>query len=147
MGWGGRDGLPKGGWFVAGIGNYLSHSGDLYDITRPSKERFADQKPDRRDYRSMLYPGGWMRLLVERANQRELDRLAQSVLTPEVMYESDGRIIAHDLTSYTVQERPMSADPKQRDKEKFVDNFSAVIVFGSCPRPMMYISKPAAGSM
>jgi outer membrane protein assembly factor BamB len=38
MGWGGRDGLPKGGWFVAGIGNYLSHSGDLYDITRPSKE-------------------------------------------------------------------------------------------------------------
>jgi outer membrane protein assembly factor BamB len=126
MGWGGRDGLPKGGWFVAGIGNYLSHSGDLYDITRPSKERFADLKPDRRDYRSMLYPGGWMRLLVERANQRELDRLAQSVITPEVMYESDGRIIAHDLTSYTVQERPMSADPKQRDKEKFVDNFSAV---------------------
>jgi hypothetical protein len=36
MGWGGRLGLPKGCWFVAGVGKYLSHAGDLYDITRPS---------------------------------------------------------------------------------------------------------------
>jgi hypothetical protein len=58
MGWGGRDGLPKGCWFVAGVGNYLSHGGDLYDITRPNDERFADTKPGSQDYKPMLYAGG-----------------------------------------------------------------------------------------
>ena len=47
-GWGGRLGLPKGCWFVAGIGKYLSHAGDLYDITRPQRGA-AREDQTRRD--------------------------------------------------------------------------------------------------
>ena len=100
MGWGGRVGLPKGCWFVAGVGNYLSHAGDLYDITRPNDERFADTKPASTDFKPMLYPGGFTRLDIERANQRELDSFRQPVFTPEAMYESDDGIVARDLTAY-----------------------------------------------
>jgi hypothetical protein len=57
MGWGGRLGLPKGCWFVAGVGKYLSHAGDLYDITRPSDERLATLKPGERDYKSHAVSG------------------------------------------------------------------------------------------
>ena len=53
MGWGGRVGLPKGSWFVAGTGNLLSHSGDLYDINRSNEERFRDSRgPD--DFKNQL---------------------------------------------------------------------------------------------
>ena len=47
MGWGGRLGLPKGCWFVAGVGKYLSHGGDLYDITRPNEERLPEDQARR----------------------------------------------------------------------------------------------------
>ena len=77
---------------MAGVGNYLSHAGDLYDITRPSDERLANAKPGTRNYKPMLYAGEWTRLDIERANQRELDSFCQPVLTPDVMYESDGSI-------------------------------------------------------
>jgi hypothetical protein len=83
MGWGGRLGLPIGCWFVAGIGKYLSHAGDLYDLTRPDEERLPKTKPGATDYKPMLYPGGFTRLDTERANHRELDSFRQPVLTPE----------------------------------------------------------------
>jgi hypothetical protein len=54
------------------------------------------------DYKPMLYPGGWTRLDIERANQRELDSFRQPVFTPEVMYESDRSIVARDLTEVTI---------------------------------------------
>jgi outer membrane protein assembly factor BamB len=121
MGWGGRNGLPKGGWFVAGLGDYLSHSGDLYDITRPSDERFADTKPDASDYKPMLYPGGWTRLDIERANQRELDSFRQPVFTPEVMYESDRSIVARDLTQVTLRKRTGDTIAPHREQDTYPD--------------------------
>lgn len=123
MGWGGRNGLPKGCWFVAGVGNYLSHSGDLYDITRPNNERFADTQPGNPDYKPMLYPGGWTRLDIERANQRELDSFRQPVLTPEAIYDSDGSIVARDLTDVALQERTPAAIPSHRAQDTYPDNF------------------------
>jgi outer membrane protein assembly factor BamB len=126
MGWGGRLGLPKGCWFVAGAGKYLSHAGDLYDITRPSDERLTTLKPGERDYKSLLYPGGWTRLDIERANQRELDRFRQPVMTPEVMYESDNRIVARDLTAYTIQERTKDNIPAHRAMDEVPDSFGGV---------------------
>lgn len=126
MGWGGRLGLPKGCWFVAGVGKYLSHGGDLYDITRPNEERLEDTKPDETDYKPMLYPGGWTRLEIERANQRELDRFSQPVMTPEVMYESDQSIEARDLREYTLQERIADNIPSHRANDEVPDNLGAV---------------------
>lgn len=127
MGWGGRLGLPKGCWFVAGIGKYLSHGGDLYDITRPNEERLPKTKPGQTDYKPMLYPGGWTRLEIERANQRELDRFSQPVLTPDVMYESDRSIVARDLTAYTLRKRTAENIPAHRANDEVPDNFGAVM--------------------
>ncbi len=126
MGWGGRLGLPKGCWFVAGTGKYLSHGGDLYDITRPNEERLAKTKPGESDYKSLLYPGGWTRLETERANQRELDRFSQPVLTPEVLYESDLSITARELTDYTLQRLTAENTPQHRANDEVPDNFMAV---------------------
>ena len=127
MGWGGRNGLPKGCWFVAGVGKYLSTSGDLYDITRLNRERFPKTKPGQTDYKPMLYPGGFTRLEIERANQRELDRFSQPIMTPTVMYESDQRIVARDLTSYELRKRTKDSIPKHRADDKAPDGFGAVI--------------------
>lgn len=126
MGWGGRLGLPKGCWFVAGVGKYLSHAGDLYDITRPSEERLAKTRPGQTDYKPNLYPGGWTRLAIERANQRELDRFSQPVMTPNVMYESDQSIVARDLTAYSLERRTKDNIPSYRVKDEVPDNFGAV---------------------
>ncbi len=126
MGWGGRLGLPKGCWFVAGVGKYLSHAGDLYDITRHNEERLPKTRADETDYKPMLYPGGWTRLTIERANQRELDRFRQPVMTPDVMYESDGNIVARDLTDYTLEKRTEDNIPAHRAKDQVPDDFGAV---------------------
>lgn len=126
MGWGGRVGLPKGCWFVAGVGKYLSHAGDLYDITRASDERFANPKPNSRNYKPMLYAGGWTRLDIERANQRELDSFRKPVLTPEILYESDRGIVARDLTEITLEERTKDNIPPHRAKDEYPDNLGGV---------------------
>ena len=126
MGWGGRLGLPKGCWFVAGIGKYLSHAGDLYDITLPSEERLAKTKPGQTDYKPMLYPGGWTRLDIERANQRELDRFRQPVMAPDVAYESDQGIVARDLTSYTLHKWTADNIPSHRAKDEVPDTIGGV---------------------
>lgn len=123
MGWGGRNGLPKGCWFVAGVGNYLSHGGDLFDITRPSNERFKKTKPGESDYKPMLYPGGWTRLDTERANQRELDSFRQPVITPEVMYDSSGSIVARDLKEVALREITESDLPPYRLGDPHPDTF------------------------
>lgn len=125
MGWGGRLGLPKGCWFVACVGRYLSHGGDLYDITRPSDEHLAKNNPNRPDYKPMLYPGGWTRLDIERANQRELDRFRQPVLTPDVMFESDRSIVARDLTEYTLHRWTPENTPAHRANDEVPDRLGA----------------------
>jgi len=126
MGWGGRNGLPKGCWLVAGVGKYLSHGGDLYDITRPSDERFADAKPGSFNYKPLLYPGGWSRLDVERANQRELDSFRQPVMTPETLYESDGGIVARDLTEVALEEIAAADRPAHRKEDTYHDTLGGV---------------------
>jgi len=126
MGWGGRLGLPKGSWFVAGIGKYLSHAGDVYDITRPNDERFPNADPNSRNYKPMLYAGGWTRLTIERANQRELDSFCQPVLTPDTMYENDRSIVARDLTEVTLRERTQANIPAHREKDEVPDNLGGV---------------------
>ncbi len=127
MGWGGRLGLPKGCWFVAGAGKYLSHAGDLYDITRPSDERLPNTRPGDSDYKHLLYPGGFTRLDIERANQRELDRFRQPVMTPEVMFESDQAIVARDLTAYTLQQRTKENIPPHRAQDEVPDSIGGVL--------------------
>ena len=57
MGWGGRNGLPKGTWFVAGAGHYLSHGGDLYDITRLNDEHLTI-RAGRRTSKACCIPAG-----------------------------------------------------------------------------------------
>ncbi len=126
MGWGGRNGLPKGCWFVAGVGNYFSHGGDLYDISRPNDERFAKTKPGDLDFKPMLYPGGWTRLDIERANQRELDSFRQPVMTPTTLYDSSGSIVARDLTEVTMQEITPDDLPPHRSEDPHPDTFGGV---------------------
>lgn len=127
MGWGGRVGLPKGCWFAAGIGPYLSHAGDLYDITRRNDERFADTAADKEDYKPLLYPGGWTRLDIERANQRELDSFREPVLTSGAIYESDERIVARDLTRVVLRPRTPESIPPHRRDDRYPDNVGATL--------------------
>ncbi len=126
MGWGGRIGLPKGCWFVAAQGNFLSHSGDLYDITRPSEERMPEKKAGAKNFKPRLYPGGWTRLDIERANQRELDSFQQPVLTAEILYENDGGIVARDLTQYSLRERVLQGISAERANDELPDNMGGV---------------------
>lgn len=127
MGWGGRNGLPKGCWFVAGVGDYLSHGGDLYDISRPSDELFAKTKPGGTDYKRLLYPGGFTRLDTERNTVRELDSFRQPVMTPEAMYESDLGIVARDLTSVSLQEILPEDIPAHRKADPYPDTIGGKI--------------------
>ena len=96
MGWGGRNGLPKGTWFVAGTGHYLSHGGDLYDITRVNDEKLDDPRWPT-DFKSMLYPGEFTRLCIDRTNQKDLGEFSQPVFASDVMYDNQQGIAAYDL--------------------------------------------------
>ena len=134
MGWGGRIGLPKGTWFVAGIGRYLSHGGDLYDITRPNDERSPKTKTGERDFKPHLYLGGWTRLEIERANQRELDSFRRPVLTPAAIYESGDGVVARDLTHLTLRERTPANIPPHRANDEHPDNVEGVFPqLWACP--------------
>jgi hypothetical protein len=68
---------------------------------------------------------GFTRLDTERANQRELDSFRQPVLTPDVIYDSDGSILARDLTEYTLYERTKENAPAHRAKDEVPDSFAA----------------------
>ncbi len=121
MGWGGRTGHPKGAWFVAGIGQYLVHGGDLYDITRPYEERVSNP-----NYGRWLYPAGLTRIDVDPANQGPLYDFRQPVLTEDVMYESgpDG-LRARDISSFTLRERDEVDLPPYRRDDVHPDTFVA----------------------
>ena len=119
MGWGGRDGLPKGSWFVAGTGKYLSHSGDLYDISKQNDEEFRDTS--RPNFKSELYAGGFARLRIEPKNLRGLGNFEQPVLADNVMYSNDGGIVAHDLTTPQSEEWDKNAVPAYRKTDVFPD--------------------------
>lgn len=88
--------------------------------------RFADAKPGSLNYKPMLYAGGWTRLDIERANQRELDSFRQPVFTPEVMYDSDGSIFARDLTEVSLRERAEADIPAHRRNDRYPDMVEGV---------------------
>ena len=127
MGWGGRVGLPKGSWFAAGAGNYLSASGDLYDMSRPNDEKFRDSK--RKDFKSRLYPGGFTRLLIDPTNQRPLHALRQPVITRESMIYNhpEKGIVEFDLTDVVLSERKASKTPRSRARDKFPDRLKGML--------------------
>jgi outer membrane protein assembly factor BamB len=122
MGWGGRNGLPKGTWFVAGTRNYLSHGGDLYDVTRPNDERF-DNPRLRPDFKSMLYPGGFTRLWIDGTNQKDLGAFQEPVFASDVLYTSDHGITAYDLSDVKVEERKRSPIPSSRRYDEYPDKW------------------------
>ena len=126
-GWGGRIGLPKGCWFVAGVGNYLSHAGDLYDISRPNDERLANPKPGTPELQAHAVRRadgpGWTSNGPINGNSIPFE---QPVLTPDVMYEADGGIVARDLKEYTLQERTKDNMPAHRVKDELPDNIGGV---------------------
>ncbi len=106
MGWGGRTGLPKGTWFVAGTGRYLAHSGDLYDMRRPNDEKFAKSRAN--DYKSKLYPAGFTRVQIDPTNQKTLGDFRRPVLADDTMFYTDrtqAGIIAEDITNPKLQPR------------------------------------------
>ncbi len=124
-GWGGRVGLSKGTWFVAGIKSYLSHSGDLYNINRDNNERFADAG-GRPDYKSRLYPGGFTRLEIDPVNQKDLGPFREPVLTPEAIFttEPGQGIVAHDLASVDLVSPDANEIPAHRKQDKYPDTLT-----------------------
>jgi outer membrane protein assembly factor BamB len=123
-GWGGRVGLPKGTWFVAGVKQYLSHSGDLYDLNRHNQERFRDPR-GRRDFKRQLYPGGFTRFQIDPTNQKDLGPFREPVLTPDIMFTSESAgIVAHDLVSAELVARDESEIPAHRREDKYPDTLT-----------------------
>ena len=123
MGWGGRDGLPKGCAFVSGIGQYLLHGGDLYDIRRPNDEQFRERRAN--DFKRVLYLGARTRLQIDRRNQKGLGQFREPVLTQDAMYFQEDGIVACDLTKPTIEQRATSEIPEHRENDKYPDKLRA----------------------
>jgi len=126
MGWGGRNGLPKGCAFVCGTGKYLMHGGDLYGMGRPEKESSLTRPAEEYNVRRMIHPGALTRLQIERTNQRELGDFREPVLTPEAMYYQQNGIVAYDLTQPGLQKRNKAEVPEYRRRDVFPDPSSVV---------------------
>ena len=122
MGWGGRTGLPKGTWFVAGSGRFLAHSGDLYDMRRPNDEKFANSR-GRNDYKSKLYPAGLTRIRIEPTNQKYLGDFRRPVLmTGTMIYTDNNGIVAEDITNLKLEPRTKLPE---RKNDKYPDKWRA----------------------
>jgi outer membrane protein assembly factor BamB len=122
-GWGGRDGLPKGTWFVASSGRYLCQSGDIYDLGRPNDEVFRDPR-GRRDYKSQLYTAGLTRIRIDQTNHKDIGNFGQPVMTPGALYENNGGIAALDLTSVELAPREKADLPANRKDDTYPDRFT-----------------------
>ena len=123
MGWGGRNGLPKGTWFVAGAGRYLANSGDLYDISRVNDERLNDPRWPT-DFKSMLYPGEFTRLCIDRTNQKDLGEFSQPVFAGDVLYANDQGLVAYDLRDPKIEERKQAEVPAVRRDDTYPDKWT-----------------------
>ena len=124
MGWGGRVGLPKGCSFVSGVGQYLFHGGDLYDIRRPNEEKFRDPR-GREDFKSMLYPAGLTRLQIDRVNQKGLGQFREPVLTQDAIYFQQGDAVISSRIEPTLEERVESEVPTYRANDQYPDQMKA----------------------
>jgi len=124
MGWGGRTGLPKGTWFVAGTGRYLAHSGDLYDMRRPNDEKFAKSRGN--DFKSKLYPAGFTRVQIDPTNQKTLGDFRRPVLNGDTMFYTDNGIVAEDITNPKLEPRkPKSKTEPRRKNDTYPDKWRA----------------------
>ncbi len=130
MGWGGRVGLPKGTWFAAGTGKYLSQGGDLYDTTRTNDEHFPDltgiksEIGKRPEFKSMLYAGAFTRVRIDPTNHKDLGDFSQPVLTATELYESvDGAVKAFDLAGGEMVRQPQPRVVENRGTDPFFDNW------------------------
>jgi outer membrane protein assembly factor BamB len=122
-GWGGRDGLPKGTWFVAGSGRYLCQSGDLYDLSRPNDEKFIDPR-GKRDFKSELYTAGLTRLRIDPTNHKDIGAFGQPVITAEALYENNGAVAALDLTSVKLTPFQEANLPANRKDDTYPDDLT-----------------------
>jgi outer membrane protein assembly factor BamB len=126
MGWGGRNGLPKGTWFVAGASHFLSHGGDLYDIARANDELLLDPRFPL-DFKRKLYPGALLRLKIERTNLRDVGEFSQPVFAGDVMYESTPEgLVAQELATLDLQERNKATMPAHRRDDPYPDKVQGV---------------------
>jgi outer membrane protein assembly factor BamB len=97
MGHGGKFQQPKGCSFASGVGKYLFHAGDVYDMSQVGKGSSLNDEGQRFDKLRMLYPGALTRLQIDPANEKELGDFRDPVLTPEAMYCQQDGIVACDL--------------------------------------------------
>jgi outer membrane protein assembly factor BamB len=123
MGWGGRDGLPKGTWFVAGCGRYLCQSGDLYDLSRPNDEKFREPRW-KRDFKSQLYTAELTRLRIDPTNHKDIGDFGQPVITGEALYENNQGIAALDLTSVKLTPFEEADLPANRKDDTYPDGLT-----------------------
>ena len=124
-GWGGRDGLPKGTWFVASRGRYLCQSGDLYDLSRPNDEKFDDPR-GKRDFKSQLYTAGLTRVRIDPATHKDIGDFGQPVITEDTLYESSGGIAALDLASIQLTPFKEADLPANRKDDTYPDGLTGV---------------------
>ena len=126
MGWGGRNGLPKGTWFVAGTRRFLSHGGDLYDMSRLNDERFDERStegPWRVNFKPLLYPGGFTRVWIDPTNQKDLGDFDQPVLAGQVMYTGGETLRAYDLSQMKLEDRRKMPVPPARRTDTYPDKW------------------------
>ncbi len=124
-GWGGRDGLPKGTWFVAGRGRYLCQAGDLYDMLRPSDELFNSERW-KRDFKRELYTGGLTRLRIDPQSHKDIGDFGQPVITEDALYENNAGIAAVDLTSFDLVPAEEANLPANRKDDTYPDRLAGV---------------------
>jgi outer membrane protein assembly factor BamB len=119
MGWGGKYQMPKGCVFVSGIGKYLMHGGDLYDMGQPGTEPSLNEPDQVFDGLRMIYAGALTRLQVERTNlkREDLGDFREPALTPDAMYYQQDGIVAFDLTRPELRKNPAAKGRNDPQKE------------------------------
>lgn len=120
MGWGGKYQQPKGCVFVSGIGKYLMHGGDLYDISDAGEQPSLNSTDIEFDKYRMVHVGGLTRLQVDRTNLKKqpLGDFRNPALTAEAMYYHQDGIVAVDFTKPTIR--------SNKQTKRFVDLESVV---------------------
>ncbi|MGB0579672.1 MAG: PQQ-binding-like beta-propeller repeat protein [Limisphaerales bacterium] len=124
MGWGGREGLPKGSWFVAGTGKFMSHSGDIYDLQKRAGVNAKDE---------MLLAGGWKRIESDPTNHRDLGNFRMPVMDGNTLYYQSGfgngvnQTDTDSIRAYDLTKQPQEAQIRKvgrRDTILPVNEFS-----------------------
>ena len=76
------------------------------------------------DFKSMLYPGEFTRLCIDRTNQKDLGEFSQPVFAAGVMYDNQQGIVAYDLADAKMEERNRSEVPAYRRDDTYPDKWT-----------------------